>query len=479
MRRIRSISLIGLLISLAIAGPAFGERQAASPRQATMVGAIRRASSTPSHAAARRRWVVQSNQASSFLGSSVGTAGDVNGDGYDDVILGAPYYHHPSTEEGEALVYLGSATGPSTTAAWTAESNQASGHFGWSVGSAGDVNGDGYDDVIVGAYTFDNGQTDEGRAYVYHGSPTGLSLTPNWTAESNQAFSYFGSSVGTAGDVNADGYDDVIVGAEGFTHGQGAEGRAFVYLGSASGLSTTPGWVAESDQVAANFGTSVGTAGDVNGDGYDDVIVGADLYDNGQSSEGRAYVYQGSATGLGTTPAWTAESDHEAALFGNSVGTAGDVNGDGYDDAILGALQYDDGQVLEGAAFVYHGSAAGLSTLPNWTVESDEGGAKLGTSVGTAGDVNGDGYDEAIVGAPYFGPSDVGLAALYDGSSAGLSTSPDWTAQSNQGGSAFGASVGTAGDVNGDGYDDVIVGAPSYDKGETDEGVAFAYLGGP
>ena len=117
--------------------------------------------------------------------------------------------------------------------------------------TAGDVNGDGYADVIVGAPNYDNGQTDEGRAFVYHGSASGLSTTANWTAESDQASAYFGYSVATAGDVNGDGYADVIVGAPNYDNGQTDEGRAFVYHGSASGLSTTANWTAESDQASA------------------------------------------------------------------------------------------------------------------------------------------------------------------------------------------------------------------------------------
>jgi len=165
---------------------------------------------------------------------------------------------------------------------------------------------------MVGAYLYDNGQTDEGRAYVYLGSAAGLAVTAAWTAESDQADAYFGYSVGTAGDVNGDGYADVMVGAYYYDNGQTNEGRAYVYLGSAAGSAATAAWTAESDQAGAGFGLSVGTAGDVNGDGNADVIVGAFYYYNGQTNEGRAYVYLGSAAGLAATAAWTAESDQKA-----------------------------------------------------------------------------------------------------------------------------------------------------------------------
>jgi hypothetical protein len=410
---------------------------------------------------------------------SVGTAGDVNGDGYSDIIVGKSYDgDHPPDETGEALVYLGSAGGPSS-AKWTTESDQANAGFGRSVGTAGDVNGDGYADVVVGASDYDNGPDGEGCAWVYHGSPAGPSTTADWSAEGDQLNANFGYSVGTAGDVNGDGYDDVIVGAYRYDNDQINEGQALVYYGSATGLSTTPAWTAEGDQLNAYFGGAVGTAGDVNGDGYSDVIVGAYMYDGGVTDEGRATVYHGSATGLAATPAWTAESDQLNAHFGTSVGTAGDVNGDGYSDVIVGAPDYNNGQTDEGRAYVYHGSAGGLLSAPTWTAESDQGNAELGTSVGTAGDVNGDGYADVVIGAPYYynGQTDEGRATVYYGGALGLGTAPVWEAESNHDDAQLGYSVGTAGDVNGDGYADVIIGAPRYENGQTAEGQACVYLG--
>jgi hypothetical protein len=192
-----------------------------------------------------------------------------------------------------------------------------------------------------------------------------LALSPAWTAESDQASALFGGSAGTAGDVNGDGYADVIVGAREFTNGQTNEGRAYVYLGSSSGLAMAAAWTVESDQASALLGNSVGTAGDVNGDGYADVIVGTYLYDGGFTDEGRASVYLGSASGLSLTPAWTAGGGQATATLGFSVSTAGDVNGDGYADVIVGAPTYDNGQFDEGRAFVYYGNGgAGLSVRP-------------------------------------------------------------------------------------------------------------------
>lgn len=424
-------------------------------------------------------WTAESNQSNSLYGNSVNTAGDVNGDGYADVIVGAYAFDNGQTDEGRVFVYHGSASGLSPTPNWAAEGDQANANFGKSASTAGDVNGDGYADVIIGAHLYDNGQTDEGRVVVYLGSASGLSLTPDWIAESDQASANFGEAVSTAGDVNGDGYADVIVGARLYDNGQTDEGRVFVYYGSASGLSPIANWTAESDVASATFGNAVRTAGDVNGDGYADIIIGHDAYDNGQTDEGRVVVYHGSAVGLSASPNWMVEGNQISANLGNTVSTAGDVNGDGYADVIVGARFYDNGQADEGRAYVYYGSATGLNTSANWTVESDQISANFGQSVSTAGDVNGDGYADVIVSAYAYddGQTDEGRAFVYQGSATGLSTYANWSAESDQVSALFGRSVSVAGDVNGDGYSDIIVGAHLYDNDQADEGRAYVYHG--
>ena len=308
-----------------------------------------------------------------------------------------------------------------------------------------------------------------------------LTETADTQLESNQPLTFFGQSVAAAGDVNDDGYDDVIVGAAGYDAGQADEGAAFIFLGSPSGIANgSPANAAtqlESNQPNAYLGASVSGAGDVNGDGYDDVIVGADSYDAGQTNEGAAFVFLGSALGVSDGNPSNAgarlESDQVNAMLGGSVAGVGDVNGDSYGDVIVGAVQYDAGQTDEGAAFLFLGSASGIAagnpTTAAARLESDQLGARLGASVAGAGDVNGDGYDDVIVGASLFNagqPGD-GAAFIFLGSGSGISNGIPATAatqlDSNQGGAEFGSSVDGAGDVNGDGYADVVVGAHYYD----------------
>jgi hypothetical protein len=424
---------------------------------------------------------MESNITNALFGAAVCAAGDVNGDGFGDIVIGAPGLTNGETNEGRVYVFHGSSSGLGPMPSWTLESNRVGATFGWSVGTAGDVNGDTFADLIIGAPLDDNGQTDEGRAYVYHGSAAGLAMAPAWIVESNQASAQFGVSVATAGNVNGDGFADVIVGADRFDNGEGNEGRSFVYHGSAGGLSTTAAWTTESNQGNAELGRSVAGAGDINGDGYGDVIVGAPLYDNIFPDEGRTFVYHGSATGLSTTTAWESSPNQEGDQWGTSVATAGDYNGDSYADVIIGAPFYGNTVPHGGAFFVYAGTAAGLqdfSILPIG-MDGQPAPSQFGCAVGTAGDVDGDGRSEVVIGALLFdnGEVDEGRVAVYNGRSAGLSNFTTWTAEGGAAGIEFGKSVAGAGDVNGDGFSDVIVGAPGFDNGQTDEGRAFLFLG--
>ncbi|MBK7445971.1 MAG: FG-GAP repeat protein [Ignavibacteria bacterium] len=419
-------------------------------------------------------WTYESNQDSAQIGFSVATAGDVNGDGASDVIIGANLYDNGITFNAGRIFVFNSIHGalPSTPST-TKNGSRADENYGWSVSTAGDVNGDGYSDIIVGAPFYFGGQTDEGKCVVYLGSATGIAATAIWSEESDHIGGQFGISVSTAGDMNGDGYADVIAGGNYLDNGQLDEGRALVYLGYSGGIRTTAEVVYENNQAGSQFGYSVATAGDINGDGFSDVICGAYNYDNPSSNEGAAFVYLGSARIIGGY-IWYKEGTSSGQEYGYSVSTAGDVNGDGYSDVIIGAPGYQNGQNTEGAAFVYHGSSTGLPFTPDWIAEGNGIGRYFGYSVSSAGDVNGDGYSDVIIGGPY---NSYGSAEVYFGSASGLSLTANWSAVGNSYDSKFGKSVSTAGDVNGDGYSDVIIGAIRFHNGQTDEGAAFVYHG--
>ncbi len=389
----------------------------------------------------------------------VSPAGDVNGDGYADILMSVFTSEFGVSKDGKVYLSYGTGSGVTQTPVWTGICTQDAANYGEAVANAGDVNADGFADIIVGASRFSNGEENEGAAFVYYGSPDGLKKEASWTAEGNQANAFFGSSVSSAGDVNRDGYADVVIGAHFYDNGETNEGRIFVYLGSPNGLAKEPIWTAESNQVGANFGKSVACAGDVNKDGYSDILVGAPNFDNGQVNEGRAFLYLGTNMGMTQSAAWTGESNQADANFGLSVASAGDVNGDGFSDIVVGASRYDEGMSNVGKIYVYMGASNGISLYPDWTYTGNIMDGNLGISVATAGDINGDGFSEIIIGSFGSGSQNPkGSAYVFSGSVRGMTNQVAQIAIQNNPQALVGQSVSTAGDINGDGYADVIAG---------------------
>jgi hypothetical protein len=406
-------------------------------------------------------WTATGGSNGTFFGR-VASAGDVNGDGFSDVIVGSYGY---DDKTGRAYIYLGESDGLATTAAVTLTGEEAGSNFGAAATSAGDVNGDGYSDVLVGAGGY---MTGTGRVYLYHGSAGGLIDTPALVFTGENEGDALARSA-PAGDVNGDGYADVIISASNYPSA-GGDGRVYLYLGSAGGLSATPA-LTLTGSGAERFGIDLDTAGDVNGDGYADVVVGASRYSGGL---GAIYVYHGGADGLSATPAFTATGEGGDARFGVAVGTAGDVNGDGYSDVVVGAEYYYTSVYQEGWAYVFAGSETGLNSTPIFA-ESDAPQI-FGHDVSAAGDVNGDGYDDILIGVPGYPnfSQRIGRILVYHGSATGPDGTPDFIATGETNNSRFGNSVGTAGDVNGDGFADIIVGAPNYPN-DDDLGKVYLY----
>jgi len=354
------------------------------------------------------------------FGGSVASAGDVNNDGYADLIVGAIGNDASASDGGRAYVFSG--LNGDTLHVFNGE--ETFNFFGWSVATAGDVNKDGYADLIVGAVLNDAGGTIAGKAYVY----SGLNGNTLHTFTGEASFAFLGWSVASAGDVNKDGHSDIIMGAIG-SDGVGPNaGRAYVF----SGKTGDTLHIFTGEAAGDSCGFSVSSAGDVNNDGYADVIVGAGGNDVGGVDAGRAYVFCGK-TG-DTLHIFTGEAAGDA--LGSSVSSAGDFNKDGYSDIIVGAVGYDAGVLNVGRAYVFSGLNG--DTLKVFTGEA--AGDKFGNSVASSGDVNKDSFGDLIVAARLndAGGADAGRVYVYSGALPSSS-----------------CCIGSTGNVDGDGGVDI------------------------
>ncbi len=446
-------------------------------------------------------------------GMSVSTAGDVNGDGIDDVIVGAFTADiNGQYDAGSSYVVFGSDTDFSEVLSlsdlngsngFVINGVNAGDESGRSVSAAGDVNGDGIGDIIIGArHSSPDDELDAGSSYVVFGTDIGFPNPLNLTDLNGQngfvingvnAGDRSGSSVSAAGDVNGDGIDDVVVGALlAEPNGLSNAGSSYVVFGNESAFSNLlglsdlngqNGFVINGENTDDQSGISVTGAGDINGDGIDDVMVGAR---NGGAGTGRAYVVFGNDGGLSNPlnlsdlngqNGFVINGENTDDQSGISVTGAGDINGDGIDDVMVGARN---GGAGTGRAYVVFGNDGGLSNPLNlsdlngqngFVINGESTGHQFGFSVGAAGDVNGDGIDDIIMGA-YRAESivgtDVGRTYVVFGrergfpgvlSLSGLDGLNGLVINGVSTGDRSGSSVSTAGDVNGDGIDDVIVGA--------------------
>jgi hypothetical protein len=393
---------------------------------------------------------VMTGEAGGSFGTCVSSAGDVNGDGYSDVIAGAPIF---ASSTGRVYLFdyfmkneiIGD---------FTFNGEAASSNHGRSVSSAGDVNGDGYEDIIVGAPLYSPG----GRAFIYYGGEPMNSAAD--VVMTGDASTTFGISVSSAGDVNADGYSDVIVGANNYFT---ATGRAYIYFGGST-MNNVADVIMTGEGTNTQFGISVSEAGDVNGDGYSDVIVGASVYN---SSMGRAYIFFGGDV-MNNVADVIMTGEFTTNQFGRSVSGAHDLNGDGYSDVVVGASGY---STATGRAYVYYGGSP-MNNVADVIMTGEAATNSFGIAVSNAGDVNRDGYNDVIIGAPGFSAS-TGKAYIFFGG-ASMNNVADVTMIGEAAANNFGTSVASARDMNQDRYADVIVGADGYNSSA---GRAYVFYG--
>jgi hypothetical protein len=377
-------------------------------------------------------WEFQPLKRSATVKTAFGRLTDINNDGYADVVIGDDSALAAGTK-GSIYVHYGASSGAATTAATILTSGDPGGRFGTQLALLGDVDGDGFSDLLVGQF-----QT--GKAFFLKGSATGLVPSSSTTlmAAASGGNADFGYRVAAAGDLNGDGYADAIVGGY-YNAGQGA----WVFYGGPNGLPATPSVTLTIPNGATWFGYGIGGAGDVNRDGYADMLVG----DPGTD---KVYLYLGSATGIHDPPSQTLSSPLSlAGRFGEALRTAGDVNGDGYADVVISANS-------KNQAWIFNGIPTGINATATASVT---GMSNFGFSVDCAGDVNGDGYSDVVI-------TELNSAAqhLYLGTAGGLN--PNQIALTTS--TVAGASAAGAGDINGDGVSDFVIGVPGGTAGNFD-----------
>ncbi|MDX2416195.1 MAG: integrin alpha [Xanthomonadales bacterium] len=467
-------------------------------------------------------------------GQSVSSAGDINGDGISDLIIGAPYAAGDTDYSGTSYVVFGSGQvlpNPLNLSAldgsngFVINGSSTYDYSGKSVSAAGDINGDGIDDLIIGAPGSSSlNEAYSGASYVVFGSdqPWAGSLDLSSLDGSNgfiingaAEYDESGSSVSAAGDINGDGFDDLIIGAPYATIGVSYAGAGYVVFGSdqpwassvnLSALNGSNGFVINGVGEGDGLGGSVSSAGDINADGFDDLIIGAIFAGVTGAYAGASYVVFGSdqglpnplnLSGLDGSDGFVINGVSNDDQAGTSVSTAGDINADGIDDLIVGASRADPNGANSGASYVVFGSDQPWSSSLNLSALNGSNGFVInglsandesGLSVSTAGDINFDGMDDLIIGAPLANSNGVSSGASYVvfGSDqawvssfdlSGLNGSNGFVINGALAGDNSGASVSAAGDINGDGFDDLITGAPLADPNGNYSGASYVVYG--
>ncbi|MCK4873202.1 MAG: FG-GAP repeat protein [Phycisphaerales bacterium] len=391
------------------------------------------------------------------LGFSVAGLGDVDGDQRGDVAVGIPYHDGEAgglfDDRGRVMVYSG-ATG---LLIYLIEGEAAEDFFGYSIAAAGDVDGDGVGDLIVGAYHSSEAATTAGCVSVYSGVD-GYELH-HITGEAAEDF--FGYAVAGAGDLDGDEFADFIVGAPGRDTAGTDAGRVYVFAGSDGHLLYTIDGESAGDQ----FGSAVAGGGRFDADVFDDLVVGAYTSAALGPETGRVYLF----SGVDGSPLLTLTGEAAGDQFGWSVAVAGRIDVDEFDDVLAGAPLSSEGGVGAGRASIHSGADGLLIDA----ILGPEAGAGLGYAVARLDDVNNDQVDDLIIGAPWAEVEgvEVGIVQLVSGADRSLLDTYAGEAVDDH----FGSAVAAAGLVDDGWQADLAIGARWNDAGGLNAGRAYLY----
>ncbi len=344
--------------------------------------------------------------------------------------------------------------------------------FGFSVAGIGDVNADGFDDFLVGANVNDQVVQSGGKIYLYLGG-SDYPLTFDSTYAGTLERGYVGESVSGGGDFNGDGYPDWAVGASGGGVAGTDPGRAYVFFGGPN-VDALPDLIVEGHVPLGQFGFSVCLEGDLDGDSYADLCVGAP-----RDSSGAVYIYRGSSTPDSTADRVLRARPNDLR-FGASLALLPDDDGDLRDDLVVGSPKTTEAAAWDGAVLLYRGTA-NLDPTADLILRGQSAGDEFGSSVWAGADLDGDGGVDLLVGAPVANvltQSDAGKAYFF-AAGAALDSTADQVFLGLAAGDQFGSSVSGGFDWDGDGFDDIAVGAPNHDSGGLDAGRVDLFFGGP